>query len=54
MLKCAECMKCKNGLARCQLCKRYARLENTLIIKNKISGKELRVCKECGKRFNWI
>jgi len=53
-MKCIECNKCKLGLAKCQLCGRYAKLENTLIIKNKINHKELRVCKECGKEFGWV
>ena len=54
MKKCSKCMKCKSGITKCQLCDKYAQLENTLIIKNKINGNELRVCKECGKEFNWI
>ncbi|MBU5486414.1 mszf55-1 [Clostridium sp. MSJ-11] len=47
-----ECLKCKK--VKCQLCEKHTQLKNTLIIKNKINGKELRICKECGKEFNWI
>ncbi|GAA0122234.1 hypothetical protein UT300018_15500 [Clostridium faecium] len=49
-----KCLKCKSKLVKCQLCEKHTQLKNTLIVKNKINRKELRICKECGKKFNWI
>ena len=48
------CKKCKTKLVKCQLCDEGTQLDNTLIIKNKFNGNKLRICKECGKKFNWI
>lgn len=48
------CKRCKTKLVKCQLCEKDTQLGDTLIIKNRINGKELRICKECGKEFNWI
>lgn len=45
-------MNCK--CVKCELCNKHTQLKNTLIIKNKINGNELRICKKCGKEFNWI
>ena len=49
-----KCLICKSTSVKCQLCEKQNKLENTLIIKNKINGNELRICKKCGKAFNWI
>jgi len=48
------CSKCKEKFIECQLCKESNKAKDTFIIKNKINGKELRICKKCGKTFNWI
>ena len=50
----AICSKCKEKNIECQLCKETTKAKNTFIIKNKINGNELRICKKCGKAFNWI
>lgn len=39
---------------KCQLCEKDILAKNTLTIKNKINGNVLRICKKCGKEFNWI
>ena len=50
----AICPKCEEKFIKCQLCEESTKVKNTFIIRNKINSNELRICKRCGKKFNWI